>query len=209
MQKELDACSKKLEKMLSLLPEIRLAASENYKDLLNRYLYDLEFMSENFTLFTRSLPSLLEVKDSAKLSDTAIEKAWNIDIKYTDEGWFFVKIPALLPKKKGGAEVIKRPLQMAMNQFFIKQTQRKVYKTAVICFKNVYPSDYPQKCFYDNDNIETQSVINIISDYVLPDDSPEVLNHYFCSAVGSQSATEIYVVPREDFFSWIESNSSA
>ena len=96
-----------------------------------------------------------------------------------------------------------------MNQFFIKQTQRKVYKTAVICFKNVYPSDYPQKCFYDNDNIETQSVINIISDYVLPDDSPEVLNHYFCSAVGSQSATEIYVVPREDFFSWIESNSSA
>ena len=72
MQKELDACSKKLEKMLSLLPEIRLAASENYKDLLNRYLYDLEFMSENFTLFTRSLPSLLEVKDSAKLSDSCI-----------------------------------------------------------------------------------------------------------------------------------------
>lgn len=46
-------------------------------------------------------------------------------------------------------------------------------------------------------------VTDIIALYVMPDDGPEVCNHYYCSAPGNEERTEVYVVPKKEFPLWL------
>lgn len=56
----------------------------------------------------------------------------------------------------------------------------------------------------DHDNIEINMVSDIVAMYVMPDDGPQVCSHYYCSAGGTTERTEVYVVPKQEFQTWLE-----
>lgn len=56
----------------------------------------------------------------------------------------------------------------------------------------------------DHDNIEVNIVADIVALYTLPDDKPDVCNHYYCSAAAEKERTEVYVVPKADFQKWLD-----
>jgi hypothetical protein len=39
--------------------------------------------------------------------------------------------------------------------------------------------------------------------FFLVDDTPQECRHYYCSAAGENEMTEVYIVPRADFESWL------
>ena len=44
--------------------------------------------------------------------------------------------------------------------------------------------------------------------FFLVDDTPLECRHYYCSAAGDEERTEVYIVPRADFESWLAMENS-
>lgn len=77
------------------------------------------------------------------------------------------------------------------------------YSDCVLIYRHVYDSARPERAWRDHDNIEQNMVTDIIALYLLPDDAPARCAHFYCSAAGPADRTEVYVVPREQFPTWI------
>lgn len=119
-----------------------------------------------------------------------------VEIGFTAEGWFALRIPALLPKKiSGSADYIRSFLYPAMRSFFHDKFPVR-YRDCVLVYRHVYDRNRPERRWRDHDNIEVNMVSDIIALYVLPDDTPAVCSHYYCSAAASDDRTEVYVVPK-------------
>lgn len=166
---------------------------------------NLEEVSERLVLLTRSLPAYT----GCPLAQTAVEMRMSVsipvEIGFTKEGWFSLRIPALLPKKSNGsADYVRSFLYPAMRDFFWKQPPVR-FNDCVLIYRHVYDRDRPDRQLRDHDNIEVNMVSDIIALYVLPDDGPKVCSHYYCSASGYHDRTEVYVVPKGEFQTWLKS----
>ena len=164
----------------------------------------LEELSERTTLLTRALPVYSGSPYAKAEVDNAIRMNMPIEIGYTQESWFSVRVPVLLPKKNSlTVDFIRTPLYMAMREFF-GRTSPVRYKDCVLVFRHVYDRSRPERKKRDHDNIEIKAVSDAVALYVMPDDGPSVCSHYYCSAEGASERTEVYVVPKNDFPKWLE-----
>lgn len=171
---------------------------ESYKRALK-----LEEISEEMVLLTRVLPAYTGAANALAEVDEVISKTIPVEIGFTAEGWFSVRIPALLPKKaSGSADYIRSYLYPAMRKFFEGKPPIR-FKDCVVAYRHVYDRSRPERAMRDHDNIETNMVTDIVAMYVLPDDSPAVCSHYYCSAAGCEDRTELYVIPKHDFPMWM------
>ncbi len=160
-------------------------------------------ISESAVLLTRVLPAYTGAANALAEVDKIIAATIPVEIGYTAEGWFAVRIPALLPKKASGSpDYIRAFLYPAMRRFFEGKEPVR-YQNCVLVYRHVYDRSRPERAMRDHDNIETNMVTDIVAMYVLPDDHPAVCSHYYCSAEGSEDRTEIYVVPKDDFPMWL------
>jgi len=124
-----------------------------------------------------------------------------VEMGYTQEGWFMLKIPELLPlkeKKKGSFEYIRGYLYPAMEHHFENELAQRIEKCVVI-YRHIYAKDYPEKEYRDYDNIEINFVTDAIALYVMVDDAPSRCELYHFTSVGDENRTEVYVVPKKDF----------
>lgn len=162
----------------------------------------LAAQSERLTLLTRVLPvyngnpRCFDDMENIKKDNIPVE------IGFTAEGWFCVRMPTLLPKKESGTvDYIRGYMYPAMKRFFDGKHPIR-YRDCVLVFRHVYCRDRPERGMRDHDNIEVNAVADIVALYVLPDDHPNVTTHYYCSAQSSEDRTEIYVIPKHDFPMW-------
>lgn len=173
-------------------------ACEAYLHALN-----LEETAERLVLLTRALPAYTGVPNAAHEVERQIRECIPVEVGFTTEGWFCLRIPALLPKKAGGsADYIRSFLYPAMRAFFEKQPPVR-YGDCTLIYRHVYDRARPERKRRDHDNIEINMVSDVIAMYVMPDDGPAVCAHYYCSAEGPADRTEVYVVPKWDFPIWL------
>ena len=171
---------------------------ESYKRALK-----LEELSEQMVLLTRVLPAYTGAVKAQAEVDAIISETIPVEIGFTAEGWFSIRIPALLPKKATGSpDYIRSYLYPAMRKFFEGKPPIR-FKDCVLAYRHVYDRTRPERAMRDHDNIETNMVTDIVAMYVLPDDGPGVCSHYYCSAAGSEDRTEVYVIPKHDFPMWM------
>lgn len=186
----------------------RIAAMEYYLDEEDRESYFqqallIEECAEQLTLAARTLPSYIGHPDTEAQVEAILKQEIPVEIGYTKEGWFSVRIPMLLPKKsKGSTDYIRSFLYPAMRDFFVEKPPVR-YREAVLIYRHVYDRRRPERQMRDHDNIEINMVSDIVAMYVMPDDGPAVCAHYYCSAAAEQERTEVYVVPKGDFPTWL------
>lgn len=193
----------KLKQMSQQMENIRWMAENGRYEAALEHALRLEYNSERLTLLTRALPGYTGNPLAKAHVDKAIEEAVPVEIGYTEEGWFSLRLPLLLPKKESGsADYIRGCLYPAMRRFF-KDKQPVHYPDCVLIFRHVYSRDRPERQRRDHDNLEVNIVSDIVALYTMPDDSPGVCNHFYCSAAAEQERTEIYVVPKDDFQKWL------
>ena len=160
--------------------------------------------SERLTNLVRMLPAYTGRPQAKVMMDDAMLKAFPVDIGFTVEGWFCLRIPALMPhKNKGSAAYITDPLYPAMAKFWRGKPPVR-YPCNVTVFRHVYNRERPERQYRDHDNIELNRVLDIVALYVMVDDSPMRCRHYYCSSPGGSDRTEVYVMPREEFFLWLD-----
>ena len=169
----------------------------------------LEEISEKLVLFTRRLPAYTGSPVAEAAVENCMAESIPVEIGFTAEGWFALRIPALLPKKaSGSADYVRSFLYPAMRRFFQAHTPVR-YRDCVLVYRHVYGRDRPERRYRDHDNIEVNMVSDIVALYVMPDDSPKVCSHYYCSVSGADDRTEVYVVPKEDFPLWLVTERAA
>lgn len=191
----------------------RIAAMEYYLDEEDRGSYFqqallIEECAEQLTLAARTLPSYIGHPDAEVQVEAILKQEIPVEIGYTKEGWFSVRIPMLLPKKsKGSTDYIRSFLYPAMRDFFIEKPPVR-YREAVLIYRHVYDRRRSERQMRDHDNIEINMVSDIVAMYVMPDDGPAVCAHYYCSAAAEQERTEVYVVPKGDFPTWLSGEAA-
>lgn len=199
----LSQAESKLKQMSQQMENIRWMAENGRYEAALEHALRLEYNSERMTLLTRALPGYTGNPLAKVHVEKAIKEAVPVEIGYTAEGWFSLRLPMLLPKKESGStEFIRGFLYPTMGKFF-KGKDPVRYPNAVMIFRHVYSRDRPERERRDHDNIEVNIVSDIVALYTLPDDSPGVCNHYYCSAAAEHERTEVYVVPKADFQKWL------
>ncbi len=171
--------------------------------------FTFEAILEKTVLLARVLPAYTGHPDAAKLTEQIMENTIPVEMGFTGQGWFCLRLPALLPKKEGGsAAYIRDFLYPAMRRFFAGKLPVS-YPDCVLIFRHVYDQDRPERAWRDHDNIEVNIVADVIALYLLPDDAPPRCAHYYCSAAGPQERTEVYVIPCEDLGAWIHAEKNS
>lgn len=159
--------------------------------------------AERLLLLARTLPAHTGSPRAQAAVEKIISDCIPVEIGFTAEGWFCVRIPALLPKKDtGSADYVRSFLYPALREFFRDHAPVR-YTDCVLIYRHVYDQTRPERKRRDHDNIEINMVSDTIALYVLPDDGPSVCSHYYCSAQGPEDRTEVYVVPRKEFPVWL------
>lgn len=119
-----------------------------------------------------------------------------------------IEIPELLPDKvkqweSGEYNRIYHKYLPAFQNFFSKGRFPIYESKAVICIYSYYENETQLK---DHDNFEVKPIIDILSAFLLPDDSPKWCANFMDYRMGEKCYTEIYVVPYSIFGDFFENN---
>ena len=182
----------------------------NTKNSNQAYLdcFRLAEIVEKTTLLTRALPCYTGNPRAKEEMEKCIEENVPVEIGFTKEGWFSVRIPKLLPKKDyGDVNYIRGILWPELREFFKGKSIIR-YDNCVLIYRHVYGPQYNKRYMRDHDNIETYMISDMIATYVLYDDCPYLCNNYDCTAEGDTERTEIYVVPQTEFMDWLKAEKT-
>ena len=136
--------------------------AESYRRALS-----LEEISEKTVLLTRVLPAYTGAANAIPKVNEIISNIIPVEVGFTSEGWFSIRIPALLPKKDSGSpDYIRSYLYPAMRRFFDGKPPIR-FKDCVLVYRHVYDRSRPERRMRDHDNIETNMVTDIIALYAL------------------------------------------
>ena len=167
------------------------------------YSFELVKKAESLALLARSLPCYTGNPKAMLDMEKCIEATVPVEIGFTKEGWFSVRIPKLLPKKgSGNVNYIRGILWPALRRFF-EEKELVRYENCILIYRHVYGLQYEKRYMRDHDNIETYMISDMISACVLRDDSPYLCSNYDCTAEGESERTEVYVVPKTEFVDWL------
>lgn len=163
-------------------------------------------LAEEMTLLARSLPAHTGHPQAKEMVQSAIQETIPVEIGFTDQGWFCLRMPILLPRKeKSSRSYIRDFLYPALERF--EAGRRFRYRNCVLIFRHVYDRNRPEREYRDHDNIELNTVVDAIAMLFLVDDTPLECRHY-CSTAGSTERTEVYIVPINGFADWLALENS-
>lgn len=185
------------------LIQTKVLSKQQQMDAAYQAAFRFEEMLEKAVLLARVLPVFTGRPLAMRQVEDMIEQCIPVEMGYTEKGWFCLRIPMLLPKKGGGSsEYIRQSLYLAMQRFFVGKVPAS-YPDCVLIYRHIYNKARPERAWRDHDNIELNTVTDIIALYLMPDDAPRRCAHFYCSAAGEEDRTEVYVVPRGQFADWL------
>ena len=194
-----DKTGRQLEKTRKAFDIVQALANQNLMTEAYNSAFDFATECEKLTILARSLPSYSGHPGSAARMESTMLQAVPVKMRFTKEGWFKLRIPALLPRKEHGSpEYIRGFLYPAMKRFF-NDKQRIRFDDCVIIFKHIYDSTRPERQYRDHDNIEINAVVDVIASFLLDGDGPLRCFHFYMSAAGKEDSTEIIVLEQSDF----------
>ena len=201
-QMTLEKTIRQTEKLLKLLKAVHTDYEDNrMEDTMEKAAFAAK-EAEEVALLTRALPAHTGHPRAKDLTYDTIAEAIPIEIGFTDQGWFCLRMPILLPRKeKSSRNYIRGFIYPELEQFAAGRRIR--YRNCVLIFRHVYDRNRPEREYRDHDNIELNTVVDAIAMFFLVDDTPLECRHYYCSAAGSTERTEVYIVPRNEFEDWL------
>lgn len=203
-QIQLDRAIKETEKLLKQLNAVKTDYAEKRIEDAQEQSVSATRIAESVTLKTRALPAHTGHPQADAMVQEAIEETVPVEMGFTEEGWFSLWMPILLPRKeKSSRSYLRGFLYPALERFAYGKTRIK-YRNCVLIFRHVYDCNRPEREYRDHDNIELNTVVDAIAMFFLVDDTPLECRHYYCSAAGDEERTEVYIVPRADFESWLD-----
>ena len=197
---QLDSAIREAEKLLKLLRTI--GESRDLETALQMSVTAAK-ISEGVALRTRALPAHTSHPQAERMVQEAISESVPVDIRLTEEGWFYLRMPILLPRKEKSPRTYLRGFLYPALAAFARERPPIRYRDCVMIFRHIYDRNRPEREYRDHDNIELNTVVDAIAMFFLVDDTPFECRHYYCSVVGDEESTEVFIVPRNEFGVWL------
>ena len=197
---QLDSTIRETEKLLKMLRTI--GESRDLENALKLSVTAAK-LSEGVALKTRALPAHTGHPQAERMVQEAISESVPVDIRLTEEGWFYLRMPILLPRKEKSPRTYLRGFLYPALAAFARERPPIRYRDCVMIFRHTYDRNRPEREYRDHDNIELNTVVDAVAMFFLVDDTTFECRHYYCSAVSDEESIEMFIVPRNEFGIWL------
>jgi len=121
-----------------------------------------------------------------------------------ERGIMEITLPCLLPKRKQqrNTEFILDPLYFTLNSYADKNAIPK-FRHCVVCFSHIYNRELPERRIRDYDNLELKQILDIVSTFIMVDDSGLLCDAYNTTELGDTDCTIISVMDKDKFPEWL------
>ena len=127
-----------------------------------------------------------------------------VEIRYED-GLLEITLPCLLPKrqKRQSSEFLIDPIYAALSQY-AKSHAMPQFRHCVVCFSHVYCHEQPERRVRDYDNLELKQLLDVVSAFIMVDDSGLLCDAYNTTELGETDCTRIFIMAQGQFPRWLE-----
>lgn len=178
---------------------------------------DAETYPENYELLSTDaalrgeqiackLRHLIYSTTNVKKSEYLVSAAGVQGIAVADrDGILEITLPCLIPKRKQrhSSEFLTDPLYFTLSQYADSHPLPK-YSHCVVCFSHIYGRDLSIRRIRDYDNLELKQLLDVISSFIMEDDTGLLCDAYNTTELGETDCTRIYVMDKDRFFDWIK-----
>ena len=144
-QIQLDRAIKEAEKLLKQLNAVKTDyAEKRIEEVLTKSVTAAK-ISEGVALKTRALPAHTGHPQADAMVQNVIEEAVPVEMGFTEEGWFLLRMPILLPRKEKSSRSYLRGFLYPALEKFSRGKEKFRYRNCVLIFRHVYDSNRPER----------------------------------------------------------------
>ena len=131
-----------------------------------------------------------------------------IDIKY-ENGIVEIALPCLLPKRKQrqSTEFLLDPLYFTLSRYADNNPLPK-FNHCIICFSHIYDRELPERRIRDYDNLELKQIHDVVSSFIMVDDSGNLCDAYNTTELGDADCTVITAMEKDRFTDWVSAREN-
>ena len=120
------------------------------------------------------------------------------------ENMLEITLPCLLPKRKQrqSTEFLIDPLYFTLSQYS-ENNELPKFRQCVVCFSHIYSEKFHNRRVRDYDNLELKQLLDVLSTFIMVDDTGLLVDAYNTTEIGEADCTRISVMAKEDFPKWL------
>lgn len=117
---------------------------------------------------------------------------------------FEITLPCLLPKRKQkqSAEFLIDPVYFTLSNYADTHNMPRFHH-CVICFTHVYNRNLNIKRIRDYDNLELKQLLDVITTFVMEDDTGYLCDIYNTIDFGDNDCTRISIMEKNQYIKWL------
>ena len=187
-----------ISKLSNTLCAIEQTDIENYPDNYTMLTTDAALRSELIACRMRHLlyGSTVTKKETYLASAGVVQ---GIRIKVQD-GVLEITLPKR--KQRQSTEFLLDPMYFTLSQYADSHKLPK-FKHCVVCFSHVYSEEFFTRRVRDYDNLELKQLLDVLSTFIMEDDTGLLVDAYNTTEIGEADCTRISVMEKERFARWI------
>ena len=208
INKRITGIQNEVEKLVRTLRAMEHTDLATYPENYEMLSTDAALRGELITCRLRHLIySTTSIKKSDYLASAGVVQG--IEIKCED-GILEITLPCLLPKRKQrrSTEFLIDPLYFTLDSYAMNH-KLPHFEQCVVCFSNVYNRELPARRARDYDNLELKQILDVVSAFVMVDDTGLLCDAYNTTELGESDCTRITVMGKERFAEWIEAHKNS
>jgi len=120
-----------------------------------------------------------------------------------------ITLPCLLPKRRQrqSTEFLIDPVYFTLSQYADHHALPR-FRHCVVCFSHIYSQELPLRRVRDYDNLELKQLLDVISTFIMEDDTGLLCDAYNTTEVGEYDCTRISVMDKEQFPAWLSAREN-
>lgn len=203
LSKRISRIQSDIDKLSNTLLAMDNTDIEKYPDNYEMLSTDAALRSELITCRLRHLLySSTRIKKANYLTTAGIVQGIGINCR---DGILEIALPCLLPKRKQrqSTEFLIDPIYFTLSQYADSHPLPK-FEHCVVCFSHIYSEDLPLRRVRDYDNLELKQLLDVISTFVMKDDTGLLCDAYNTTEIGESDCTRITVMDTNYFPEWLK-----
>ena len=201
INKRIVGIQSEIEKLVRTLCAMENTDLSQYPENYEMLSTDAALRAELITCRLRHLIySTTNIKKSEYLASAGVVQG--IEIKCEDD-ILEITLPSLLPKRKQrrSTEFLVDPLYFTLSSYVDNHNLPR-FKECVVCFSHVYDENLSTRRVRDYDNYELKQLLDVISSFVMEDDTGILCDAYNTTEIGTSDCTRITIMAKERFPEW-------
>lgn len=192
-----------IEKLSATIRAMETADIEQYPENYEMLSTEAALRSEMITCRMRHLIyNSTNIKKQEYLTSAGVIQG--IRIECNDE-ILEITLPCLLPKRKQrqSTEFLIDPIYFTLSNYADSHKLPK-FNHCVVCFSHIYNESLSLRRVRDYDNLELKQILDVISTFVMDDDTGLLCDAYNTTEIGEINCTRITVMDTNRFSEWLK-----